>query len=60
MDDCNVADNMTHADCGKYRCDKCGFESWMLTEFAPIKMAEMLCLECAGFAPPTCGKHGDF
>lgn len=41
------------------KCVKCGFESDMPNNFYDLS-EEDVCLDCAGFAPPTCGDMGDW
>ena len=39
-------------------CSKCGFVGGL--ENFDATSNDTLCLDCAGFAPPTCGPMGDF
>lgn len=41
------------------KCPKCGFETWDLSEFV-LEDKSPVCLDCAGFAPNTCGEMGDY
>lgn len=43
----------------KVKCAECGEEYWP-PEMVKTYSGDDICLDCAGYAPPTCGTHGDY